>query len=337
MKPPCVSPLKFQYVIVGSSWSFEANSLDNRSWCVSHPGPLAASNCMSLNTMRSGTSSAATFPSTQAANSRSIAAAKFVEPPQGARDKLRICSTGELVEGILCHLCVDSNVNTRLLKGSSAKSDTSKPRAIDTSIGTPAIEPETSTRAVSAPLFAPVAATCSTTSFFMAAHCAFTRSSSSVDACLPPITFLTNSCGKHCLPLIFEEERTASLRFWRHLTRSGSSGCRSPVTSSSWVKGRSLDNFSFKKPRRDFARHLAGTAATSISAQRLPHIFTSGTSSFEVKRAIAFLYNALALPPGKSFVATAAPKGANCFFSRGAYFAASDGVSESRSLRSCST
>merc|ERR1719399_1588680 len=151
------------------------------------------------------------------------------------------------------------------------------------------------------------------------------------------MTRRTNSCGKHCLPLTEALERTASRRFCRHVTLAGSSGCRSPVASSSWVKGRSLDNFSFKKPRRDFARHLDGTAATSISAQRLPHIFTSGTSSFEVKRAIALRYCAFALPPGKSLEATAAPKGANCFFSRGAYFAASDGLSESRSLRSCST
>ena len=34
---------------------------------------------------------------------------------------------------------------------------------------------------------------------------------------------------------------------------------------------------------------------------------------------------------------TAAPKAANCFLSRGAYFAASDGLTDSRSLRSCST
>merc|ERR1712159_499280 len=127
MKPPCVSPLKFQYVIVGSSWSFEAHSLDNRSWCVSHPGPLAASNCMSLNTMRSGTSSAATFPSTQAANNKSIAAAKFVEPPQGALCRFRICSTGEDNEGILCHLGWDSNVSTRCRKSASAESDTNSP------------------------------------------------------------------------------------------------------------------------------------------------------------------------------------------------------------------
>mmetsp|Transcript_18965 Transcript_18965/g.54139 ORF Transcript_18965/g.54139 Transcript_18965/m.54139 type:complete len:293 (+) Transcript_18965:497-1375(+) len=292
---------------------------------------------MSLKTIKSGTSSACTCPSTQAANSRSIAAAKFVEPPQGARDKLRICSTGDEVAGILCHRGCDSKVNTRCRKGSSAKSDTNNPSAMDTSIGTPLIEPETSTRAVSAPLFVPVEAICSTTSLFMVAHCAFTRSSSSVDACLPPITRRTNSCGKHCLPLILSEARTASRTCCRHVTRSSSSGCLSPVRSSSTVSGRSLLNFSFKKPRRDFARHRDGTAATSISAQRLPHIFTSGTSSFEVKRAIAFLYSALALPPGKSLEATAAPKGANCFFSRGAYFAARDGFPESRSLRSCST
>merc|ERR1711977_405654 len=147
------------------------------------------------------------------------------------------------------------------------------------------------------------------------------------------MTLLTSSCGKHCLPLILSEESTASRTFCLHVTRSGSSGCLSPVRSSSTVKGRSLDNFSFKKPRRDFARHRDGTAATSISAQRLPHIFCSGTSSFEVKRAIAFLYSALALPPGKSLEATAAPNAANCFFSRGAYFAASDGWSLVRSLR----
>merc|ERR1719399_1745594 len=281
----------------------------NRSWCVSHPGPLAASNCMSLNTIKSGTSSACTLPSTQAANSRSIAATKFVEPPQGALCRFRICSTGDAVDGVLCHRGVDSNVSTRCRKGSSAKSETNNPRAMDTSIGTPAIEPETSTRAVSAPRFEPVAAICSTTSFFIAAHCAFTRSSSSVDACLPPMTRRTNSCGKHCLPLTEALERTASRRFCRHVTLSSSSGWRSPVRSSSWVKGLSLPSFSFKKPRRDFARHLDGTAATSISAQRLPHIFTSGTSSFEVKRAIALRYCAFAFPPGKSFVARAAPNG----------------------------
>merc|ERR1719263_228151 len=269
---------------------FAAHSLDNRSWCVSHPGPLAASNCMSLNTIKSGTSSPLTFPSTQAASSRSSAAAKFVEPPQGARDKLRICSIGEDNEGILCHLGVDSNVNTLCLKGASAKSDTNNPRAIDTSIGTPAIEPETSTRAVSAPLFVPVAAICSTTSFFIAAHCAFTRSSSSVDACLPPMTRRTNSCGKHCLPLTEALERTASRTCCLQVTRSSSSGNLSPVRSSSTVKGRSLANFSFKKPRRDFARHRDGTALTSISAQRLPHILTSGTSRAFVRRAMALLY-----------------------------------------------
>merc|ERR1719263_2163429 len=306
---------------------FAAHSLDNRSWCVSHPGPLAASNCMSLNTIKSGTSSACTCPSTQVANSRSIAAAKFVEPPQGAHCRFRICSTGDAVDGILCHRGCDSKVNTLCLKGSSAKSDTNNPSAMDTSIGTPLIEPETSTRAVSAPLFVPVAAICSTTSRFIAAHCALTRSSSSVDACLPPITFFTNSCGKHCLPLIFAEESTASRTCCLHVTLSSSSGNLSPVRSSSTVKGRSLLNFSFKKPRRDFARHRDGTADTSISAQRLPHIFTSGTSSFEVKRAIAFLYSDLELPPGKSFMATAAPNAANCFLSRGAYFAASDGWS----------
>merc|ERR1719263_957043 len=150
---------------------FAAHSLDNRSWCVSHPGPLAASNCMSLNTIKSGTSSALTFPSTQAASSRSSAAAKFVDPPQGARDKLRICSTGEDNEGILCHLGVDSNVNTLCLKGASAKSETSNPSAMDTSIGTPLIDPDTSTNETKAPLFTPVAAICASTSRRMDAHC----------------------------------------------------------------------------------------------------------------------------------------------------------------------
>ena len=77
------------------------------------------------------------------------------------RLRVALCSTGDEVAGILCHLGVDSNVNTRCLKGSSAKSDTNNPRAIETSIGTPLIDPDTSTNDTRAPLFAPVAAICS--------------------------------------------------------------------------------------------------------------------------------------------------------------------------------
>ena len=100
------------------------------------------------------------------------------------------------------------------LKGSSAKSDTSKPRAIDTSIGTPAIEPETSTRAVSAPLFDPVAAICSTTSFFMLAP-AHSRGRLRGSTRASPNDASHQLVREALLTLIFAEERTASRRFCR--------------------------------------------------------------------------------------------------------------------------
>ena len=44
------------------------------------------------------------------------------------------------------------------MNGASARSDTNNPRAMDTSMGVPLIDPDTSTKDTKAPRFAPVAA-----------------------------------------------------------------------------------------------------------------------------------------------------------------------------------
>ena len=59
--------------------------------------------------------------------------------------------------------------------------------------------------------------------------------------------------------------------------RSSSSGRRLPVSSSSAVGTRFT--CSFRNAFENFFVHTDGTFANSSSLNRLPHIFTSGTSS----------------------------------------------------------
>mmetsp|Transcript_12822 Transcript_12822/g.40682 ORF Transcript_12822/g.40682 Transcript_12822/m.40682 type:complete len:316 (-) Transcript_12822:574-1521(-) len=278
-----------------------------RSCWVSQAGPaLAASNCMSEKTMRSGTSSGATLWSTQAWRMHSMARSKLVLPPQGAAARRRTFSSTRAEASTECHRGWDSKVRTRLANCGAASSATRRPRAMATSMGVPVMLPETSTSATSfprsTPRFSPSVATAfsaaapARTSSTMRRHCASRTSASRTEAVWSRrIAAWTTSCGKSCLPLSFRESAAARSAA-RHATRSSSSGKRSPVSTSAVARGLVLLSFSLRKALRERARQSEGTASIRISRHRLEHIFTSATSSFAVSAATSCRYRFRASP-----------------------------------------
>mmetsp|Transcript_9622 Transcript_9622/g.33079 ORF Transcript_9622/g.33079 Transcript_9622/m.33079 type:complete len:325 (-) Transcript_9622:411-1385(-) len=293
---------------------------------------------MSLKTMRSGISSGANLCSTHASKTRSSAFAKDVDPPQGAARAARIFSTGDAVASRACQRGSDSKVRKRSLNAGAANVETNNPSATATSMGVPPMEPDTSTSATTLPRFGPPspASRRARRSASIARHCAFATSSSSVDDG-PRHTLLTISWGKSWAPLSFfpAVASAASRTCSRHATRSASSGNRSPVASRAFESAPPL-SASLRKALRDLARQRLGTAATSSSAQRLPHILISGTSSARDSVATALRYFSRRLPsPGKSAAASLPLSAWCCLCSRGAYLAASDGfAAPARSARS---
>mmetsp|Transcript_1833 Transcript_1833/g.5469 ORF Transcript_1833/g.5469 Transcript_1833/m.5469 type:complete len:344 (-) Transcript_1833:367-1398(-) len=290
---------------------------------------------MSDRTRRSGTSSGVNSCSTQTSRIKSMAIAKFVEPPQGAFRNARTFSTTSCVGSIACQRGCDSKVRTRFAKAGAASSATTSPSAMATSIGVPCILPDTSTSATTFPrsvfLSADVSICCCSrtarsTSSTTARHWAWSRSCSSVDACDPNfMAALTTSCGNSCLPLTLFFWTRASRTCLRHATLSGSSGNRSPVSTKAPDSGFDRFRFSLRNACRLRARQSDGTPATSIEAQRLPHIFVSVVPNRAFKRATScrYFFFCSASPGNKREASTFT----SVFFflpSRGAYLASKD-------------
>mmetsp|Transcript_497 Transcript_497/g.1919 ORF Transcript_497/g.1919 Transcript_497/m.1919 type:complete len:455 (-) Transcript_497:461-1825(-) len=365
-KPPWAVPRRFQYVTVGGGHGAptaarpaSAKRRTSRSCCVSHASArafhddarFAASNCMSESTRRSGTSSGATLFSMHASRICSIAAAKLVDPPHGARSSLRTFSTIDASGSTACQRGADSKVRTRCRNAGAATSATTSPSAMATCIGTPDMDPDTSTSATTWPrstddglfgcLWCSVVVVCSPsqcsrTPATMASHCASRTSSSSVDMALRvrdlAMIVATSSCGKSCFPLsAFFLLTRASRTCLRHATRSGSSGCRSPVSIAVPARGLSRLSFSLRNACRDLARHRDGTAATSIAAHRLPHILVSVVPSARFSDATSSRYAFLGAGDSPPNMAAASAAAALEPFlpSRGAYLPSSESLCSS--------
>mmetsp|Transcript_14870 Transcript_14870/g.43697 ORF Transcript_14870/g.43697 Transcript_14870/m.43697 type:complete len:206 (-) Transcript_14870:175-792(-) len=205
---------------------------------------------MSEKTIRSGISSGFNLASTAASRMSSSAAAKLVLPPHGARRAATAFWEMPASGSSRTHVGQDSKVMKRCAKAGAASSDVRIPSAMATCMGTPLIDPETSTRGTSLPRLttglraadSPVAAACAAAAFARLPctlarsvfHWASNTSSSSV-LTLPDSTdtsLATISCGCRAAPFrFFPLDWRVFRREARAATRSSSSGKRFPVSS----------------------------------------------------------------------------------------------------------
>mmetsp|Transcript_11054 Transcript_11054/g.34907 ORF Transcript_11054/g.34907 Transcript_11054/m.34907 type:complete len:246 (+) Transcript_11054:1396-2133(+) len=244
---------------------------------------------MSEKTIRSGIWSGVSLASTAASRMRSHARAKLVLPPHGASRVARTFATMPRCDERSTQRGLASNVSTRCANPGSLSSETRMPSAIATSIGVPAMLPETSTSATSLPRSmrlgaratqssapsptqsatrsAATLASCSRTEARRDSHCASSTSTSAAERVLRPFFIASRaiSCGCSAAPCSCNPPgRPAILRsFLRASTRSASSGKRSPVSKSASV---SLPfTRSFKNALRLRFKHSAGTRSKASS------------------------------------------------------------------------
>mmetsp|Transcript_1161 Transcript_1161/g.3651 ORF Transcript_1161/g.3651 Transcript_1161/m.3651 type:complete len:234 (+) Transcript_1161:407-1108(+) len=233
---------------------------------------------MSEKTRRSGTSSGLSLSRTTTSRMRSRALAKLVDPPQGACLAATAFSRMEAHAERSTQVGLLSKVRKRSRKAGCVSSDTRMPRATATSMGRPAMDPDTSTRATTLPMSTPLAAalpaaaaasgpasSAASSARRLAAsaswlrtlsrrdrHWASSTSASRVDTCPPewPLTLATTSWGWSAAPLSLEALPSAAIsrRRLRAETRSSSSGWRLPV--SSWARSTRPFTLSLRKAFR---------------------------------------------------------------------------------------
>mmetsp|Transcript_13068 Transcript_13068/g.30409 ORF Transcript_13068/g.30409 Transcript_13068/m.30409 type:complete len:257 (+) Transcript_13068:259-1029(+) len=161
---PSVSPRRFQKITWGTGHGtphaclpVSSNRRTSRSWSVSHSTcdefqwSRAWSNCMSLKTIRSGMSSGDSFACTAVCNISSMAFSKSVLPPHGACCVLATFSAMLIDSSITTHEGCSWKVRMRWANTGEASSLTRIDRAIETSIGVPYMDPETSAMATNFP------------------------------------------------------------------------------------------------------------------------------------------------------------------------------------------
>mmetsp|Transcript_40431 Transcript_40431/g.86221 ORF Transcript_40431/g.86221 Transcript_40431/m.86221 type:complete len:286 (+) Transcript_40431:281-1138(+) len=159
---PTVSPRRFQKMMRGAAYGSPHTRTPtsekrrcNRSKCVSHlhvrPIRIASSNCISLNTIRSGISSGFSFADSAASRMSWHAVSKSVLPPHGARCTRLTFSAIVRASERLTHRGEVSKVRIRSRKAECVISETRMPSPMATCIGVPLIDPDTSTSGTSLP------------------------------------------------------------------------------------------------------------------------------------------------------------------------------------------
>mmetsp|Transcript_6430 Transcript_6430/g.18399 ORF Transcript_6430/g.18399 Transcript_6430/m.18399 type:complete len:209 (+) Transcript_6430:895-1521(+) len=178
---------------------------------------------MSENTMSVGTSSRASRCSRQTSRICSYAASKLVSAPHGARSSDCTFFTMLSPSFSLCHWGCVSKVRTMFRNAGWVISEIPMPMAIETSMGLPDMEPETSERGTiferSNSMFSSLAcaSTCSTTFFHRSFHCA-SRTFSRIGLTFPFMISATISSGIRAPPFNPSRVRWStniSAHFWR--------------------------------------------------------------------------------------------------------------------------